>query len=247
MSSHNQTLRHQRKILQLLYENTSLSVREISERLNISCSTVRRNLAALSAMYSNIKKVHGGVEIDAFVSHRNHNRNAVDPHLITRAAGKVTPGDLVYLDSGETALLLAEAICQCSITVVTIDLKIASLMKDFNRTVLIGGSMERNCDFTTGPEALSQLAQYRFDVAFISTNCFDLVHGVTAPHVDNARLKQQVLAHSARKYLIAEGHKFNKFSLHPVAALQDFDAIITDGTIPELTLEMLESCAVTLE
>jgi DeoR/GlpR family transcriptional regulator of sugar metabolism len=201
----------------------------------------------MSAMYPNIKRIHGGVVIDAFISKRNHNRNTIHSRLIEHASSKVKNGDFIYLDSGETALLLAKAICHLNINVVTIDIKIASLMKDFNNTLLVGGNMRRNCDFTTGSVALSQIYNIKFDSAFISTNCFDLVHGVTAPHRDNASLKKLVILNSEKKYLIAEGSKFNKFSLYPVAMLQDFNAIITDDSIPDLTIEMLKFCGVTLE
>ncbi|MGF1870731.1 DeoR/GlpR family DNA-binding transcription regulator [Photobacterium indicum] len=241
MPSHNQTLKHQESIHCLLNERSSLSIQEISEILHVSSSTVRRNVAAMIAMYPNIKRTYGGVTINAFVSNRNQRRDFVSPSLIARAVHKVKKGQTIYLDSGKTALSLAKTLCHMNINIVTIDMNIALFLKDYNQcqTTLIGGTVSNNCEFTAGKIALNQLEYYTFDVAFISTNCFDLVHGVTVPHAINAKTKQLVMHKANEKYLIAEGCKFNKFSFHPVADLVDFDGIITDDSIPKKTIAML--------
>lgn len=241
MPSHKQTLKHREEIHRILNERSSVSIQELSELLYISPSTVRRNVAAMSDMYPNITRTHGGVTIDAFVSSRGGRKSLVPADLVSNATAMINPGDTVYLDSGQTALSVAKSLCEMDINVVTIDINVAFYLKDFQRcnTTLIGGEMTSSCEFTTGDIAMSQLMEYRFDVAFISTNCFDLVHGVTAPHAINAMIKRTVMKKAKRRYLIAEGQKFNKFSFHQVAKLQEFDKVITDGAIPIKTIEML--------
>ncbi|MGF1858805.1 DeoR/GlpR family DNA-binding transcription regulator [Photobacterium profundum] len=243
MPSHNQTLKHQESIHCLLNERSSLSIQEISEMLHVSSSTVRRNVAAMVTMYPNIKRTHGGVSINAFVSNRNQRSDLVSPSLIARAAHKVKNGQTIYLDSGKTALSLAKVLCHMNINIITIDMNIAFFLKDYNQcqTTLIGGVVSNNCEFTTGNVTLNQLEHYIFDIAFISTNCFDLVHGVTAPHAINAKTKQLVMNNTNENYLIAEGSKFNKFSFYPVADLIDFEGVITDHSIPKKTIDMLVS------
>lgn len=249
MPSHNQTLKHRESIHKLLNERSSLSIQEISETLHVSPSTVRRNVAVLAAMYPNINRTHGGVTIDAFVRNRTSRNNSVSPSLIDKSAQKVGNGKKIYLDSGNTALFLAKAICHLDIHIVTIDMNIAFFLKDSNKcqTTMIGGSVSNNCEFTTGKEAIHQIARHDFDVAFISTNCFDLVHGVTAPHAINASIKRFAMNNAKERYLIAEGSKFNKFSFYPVSKLQDFNSVITDGVIPKKTIDMLVSLGVVIE
>ncbi|MGN5139624.1 hypothetical protein ACTG15_16905 [Aeromonas sp. 164P] len=84
-------------------------------------------------------------------------------------------------------------------------------------------------------------------MAFISTNCFDLVHGVTAPHEMNAKIKTFAMGQAKKSHLIACGHKLNKFSFHLVAKLQQFDSVIMDDSIPRKTIDMLLSRGVILE
>ena len=241
MPSHNQTLKHREAIHDILNERSSISIQELSELLYISPSTVRRNVAAMSDLYPNITRTHGGVAIDAFVSSRAKRESNIPSGLVSKAAALVCQGDTVFLDSGQTALSLAKIIGEMDINIVTIDLSVAFYLKDCSRcnTTLIGGEVSNSCEFTTGDKARSQLMDYQFDLAFISTNCFDLVHGVTAPHEINAKIKRTAMLNAKRRYLIAEGNKFNKFSFHHVAKLQEFDRVITDRAIPNKTVDML--------
>lgn len=249
MPSHNQTVKHQEAIHKLLNERSSMSIHELSDELNVSLSTVRRNLSVMAVMYPNIHRTHGQVAIDAFVRDRNQQPTNMSHDIVEKALRNVRVKDKVFLDSGNTAMSLAMALCQLDIHIVTIDVRIALYLKDYNncRTTLIGGDLSASCEFTTGDTTLAQLKEHIFDIAFISTNCFDLVHGVTAPHEMNAKIKTFAMGQAKKSHLIACGHKFNKFSFHPVAKLQQFDSVITDDSIPRKTIDMLLSRGVILE
>lgn len=249
MPSHYQTVKHQEAIHRLLNEHSSVSILELSEKLNVSPSTIRRNVSAMVLMYPNIQRSHGRVSIDAFVRDRYHREDRISDSIIEKALSNVRDGDKVFLDSGNTALSLAMSLCYFNVHIVTLDIRIALYLKDYTHchTTLIGGDISARCEFTTGETTISQLKEHIFDVAFISTNCFDLVHGVTVPHAVNAKTKKFAIGQAKQAHLIAGGHKFNKFSFHTVAKLQQFDSVITDSTIPRKTISMLENCGVIIE
>lgn len=249
MPSHNQTLKHREAIHKLLNEHTSMSIQELSDELNVSPSTVRRNISAMVLMYPNMHRTHGRVSIDAFVRDRKHRTDAISNDIVDKALRKIRLKDKVFLDSGNTSMSLAMELCYFDVHIVTLDIRIALYLKDFTccRTTLIGGDLSTGCEFTTGEVTTCQLKDHVFDVAFISTNCFDLVHGVTAPHEANAKIKALAMVQAKRTHLIAGGHKFNKFSFHPVAKLQEFDSVITDSLIPCKTIDMLISRGVNIE
>lgn len=249
MPSHNQTVKHREAIHKLLNEYTSMSIQELSDELNVSPSTIRRNVSVMVLMYPNMHRTHGQVSIDAFVRDRNHRKDKISNCIVEKALSHVRTKDKVFLDSGNTAMSLAMELCHLDVHIVTLDIRIAFYLKDFTccRATLIGGDLSSGCEFTTGEIAISQLKEHIFDVAFISTNCFDLVHGVTAPHELNAKIKAFAMGQAKETYLIASGHKFNKFSFHQVAKLQEYDSIITEDSIPRKTIDMLVCSGVVIE
>ena len=102
-------------ILRQLQENGAVSVTELTEQLNTSESTIRRDLLALDRM-GKLHRVHGGAtqtnrqfllsedDIEEKIS-----KNIDEKRLIARyAAEQVQPGDFVFLDAGTTTLLMLD-------------------------------------------------------------------------------------------------------------------------------------------
>ncbi|MGL6122728.1 MAG: DeoR family transcriptional regulator, partial [Shewanella sp.] len=107
MSSHNQTVKHQEAIHRLLNERSSMSIQELSDELNVSPSTIRRNVSAMVLMYPNMHRTHGEISIDAFVRDRNHREDRISSYIVDKALSNVRVKDKVFLDSGNTAMSLA--------------------------------------------------------------------------------------------------------------------------------------------
>ena len=95
------------RILNIVEEKKSVTVTELTELLDTSESTIRRDLNALDAN-GQLTKVHGGAILktmaystkdDNVVSRKEKNRDAKNK-IAKYAAEQIAPGDFVYLDAG---------------------------------------------------------------------------------------------------------------------------------------------------
>ncbi|MBQ1596309.1 MAG: DeoR/GlpR transcriptional regulator, partial [Clostridia bacterium] len=102
-------------ILRQLQEKGAVSVAELTEQLNTSESTIRRDLLALDRM-GKLHRVHGGATQTnrQFLQSEDNieekiSKNMAEKRLIAQyAAEQIQPGDFVFLDAGSTTLLMID-------------------------------------------------------------------------------------------------------------------------------------------
>ena len=208
-------------ILRQLQENGAVSVTELTEQLNTSESTIRRDLLALDRM-GKLHRVHGGAtqtnrqfllsedDIEEKIS-----KNIDEKRLIAQyAAEQVQPGDFVFLDAGTTTLLM-------------LDYMARELARRGFRAIILGGELKAVTEAVVGLAAAQNLNQYNFSKAFIGTNGVSAKYGYTTPDTDEAFLKSAAIDRSFVSYVLADSSKFGKVSTVTFGTLNS-SAIITD-------------------
>lgn len=106
-------------ILKMVEEKRAVTVSELTEALNSSESTIRRDLAALDNI-GKLNKVHGGATaIDVFYSTKDddvsirQSRNTEQKNAIGKyAASLIQENDFVYIDAGTTTEALINYITE---------------------------------------------------------------------------------------------------------------------------------------
>ena len=113
-------------ILGIVNDEGSATVGDLAERIGISESTIRRDLAQL-ADAGKLNKVHGGavaldaedVQHDVPVAERSA-KNVAQKRAIAQAAARlVGPQDFVYLDAGSSVDLLVDCLDEMRATYAT--------------------------------------------------------------------------------------------------------------------------------
>jgi DeoR/GlpR family transcriptional regulator of sugar metabolism len=98
----------QAKIVDLLREKSFLDLRTLTERLDVSVATVRRDLGELEEL-GLLRRTHGGavsvnqVALDATNAARLVWKQAEKAAIADVVAGMVVDGDTVLLDAGTTS------------------------------------------------------------------------------------------------------------------------------------------------
>lgn len=228
-------------ILQLLQENESVSVSDLSARFSVSNETIRRDLDKLCTMDSRICRAHGGAYMAV--------PNTDPPYQLRRVSlieGKkrmaaacfplIASGDCIMIDCSTTALQLIELLTKSSgkYTVITngfdVIQEVASC-KNIN-LVCIGGQFDYvSCSFV-GNTALSVLSVYHADKCFISCSGISSDFGITDNSEDQAAIRRLMLQHSSTRILLADASKFDKSKTHSIGKLCDIDYLYTD-VLPE--------------
>ena len=186
------------KILELLTKQDTVTVGELSQGLETSESTIRRDLVTLDKM-GKVKKVHGGAAAIHRVSTvfeedvtTKSALNVTEKEAIGRvAAGLVTNDDFVFIDAGTTTAAMIDFIYDnVRATFVTNGIVHAKkLIQKGLKAYIIGGQIKLTTEAVVGTEAINNLRKYNFTKTFIGTNGISVKGGYSTPDVEEAAVK----------------------------------------------------------
>lgn len=234
--------RHQ-KILELLKQRLTVQLEDLARELNVSTSTVRRDLEVLEEQ-GYAKRTHGGA---IYIGGEAQSPHGISGQTLTErmdeaiaakmaigalAASLVKPQMTVLMDGGSTVIYAARQITARPLQVVTDSLAIATLFHDDDQveTLLIGGSLYPRTGITIGPIATGTLAELHADLLLFS------LYGILGDSVYNvnigmAEVEQAMLRQATRCALLMDSSKFGRKSLARVCGIDELDHIITDSNI----------------
>jgi len=228
------TEERQQRILKLLEEQSAITVTELTEFLDASESTIRRDLNALHKM-GKLVKVHGGA------TSVENNMASIEYDMTTKAgiamtekkkiaqyaASLIEKDDFVFIDAGSTTEWMIDFINEPA-EFVTNGLNHArKLSKKGYRVHVLGGEYKMSTEAIIGVEALRSLGLYHFTKAFMGVNGISLKCGYSTPDTQEAYVKRAVIKRAREAFILADHSKFNLISRVTFSALGDAQ-IITD-------------------
>jgi len=223
------------KILQMIEEKRAVTVAELSEALNISESTIRRDLTTLHNS-GKLKKVHGGATAiggnfatrDYDVQMREDHYREEKKRIGRFAAALIERNDFVYIDAGTSTEAMVDAITEPGAVYVTNGISLAKkLVQKGCRTIIVGGEIKPITDAVVGTEAQSFLGKYHFTKGFFGTNGVDMSAGFSTPDPTEAQVKHEALVRSKAAYILADPSKFNQIAPISFGNLEDGEIITT--------------------
>lgn len=228
----------QNEILRRLKEEKRAVVSVLAKELYVSEATIRRDLAEMHSM-GLIERSHGGAllpenseEISIFFR-MEKNANEKE-RAATKALPYIPPFKSLFIDSSSTALALAERIDLNYKTVVTNNLQTAiQLSKKPNvNLILLGGSVHFNTNSATGSWTVRQLDDFRFDL-MISSCAAILNDAAFERSLDQKELKRAAFERCKKHMLLVDHTKFEGNGTYRLAALSEYDLVVTDAPPPE--------------
>lgn len=237
----------QEKLLHMLEKESSMKVSELSERLNSSMMTIRRDLDFLEEN-GIVKRYHGGVVLtkqDIYqpsfferIEERNEEKNAI----AAEAVKLIKPGSIVFFDAGTTPLAVVEQLPDdIEFTAITTGLLTAVGLcnKPGINVVNIGGNIHHSSYSSISYNAVDMIRQFRADMAFISTKSITIPEGTCEAQLPLIEIKKTIVEVSDQVILLATSNKFESKSMCRAIAMEDIDLIITDDRIDKKYLDQL--------
>jgi DeoR/GlpR family transcriptional regulator of sugar metabolism len=237
-----------REIVELVTTHDGQSVAELTERLDVSESTVRRDLRDL-ADRDLIERTHGGaVPVTNVGSEPTFDQKVVQGidskrAIGTRAATEIQGGQVVFFDSGTTTFQITRAAPKDGsfVGVTNSPLLAMELGKDEGIVEVTGGSFRQESMGLVGPVAEEYVRSSNFDLAFVGTNGLDEDGAFSVPVEVEASLKREVIANAAQTHVVAEIDKFGERNFRQFATLDDVDAVVVDGRPPDRYHDLFEA------
>ncbi len=233
-------------ILQSLGENVR-TIAELSEELEVSEATVRRDLQSLESQ-GKIKRVHGGAIRTKFprtepVFTEKASLHAAEKSRIAELALEfIEDSDTIYLDGGSTIQALAKLLHQRrNLTIVTNSLMAAAdLMESGHKLVLVGGEFRPLSRTLVGPLTSHIINTIHIDKAFLGTIGFSADDGISTTDANEAYTKEQIMRRAGKVLLLVDSSKIGVPSFAVSGSLKDIDIIITDQGIAAKYVRQLE-------
>ncbi len=243
-----------KKILEILKEQKRVKVHDLSEALNTSMVTIRKDLIMLEGKRLLFRN-HGGASLESpYVNDRSVSEkefiNASEKAAIGQQAAKMIDEDqYIILASGTTILAMAEYINpQEKLTVVTSALNVAlKLSQKKNIEVLqLGGYIRPNSYSVIGHYSEMILKETVCSKLFLGVDGLDLKYGLTTSNSLEAHLNKNMISSAKEVFVLVDSTKFGKKSFGLICGLDQVDHIITDNRIDKDTAKEIRSLGIDL-
>lgn len=228
-------------IVNRLNVRPSISIQELSKEMDVSFSTVQRDLRKLENE-GRVERSRGGAisnHVASILSDRNEvsvlekiHMNEDAKEIIAKEAAKyIKDGDCIFLDSGTTIAYLVPYIMGKDITIVTNSIYLQRKLIGCKANVFVlGGMYNTKFDVTMGAITVAELENLQFTRAFLSMSGMDIKEKeLYCTDADIAHIKRMVLSRSKKVYALLDHTKFAIKAMHVAAKTNEFDAIFTDA------------------
>lgn len=236
-------------ILEEVRRSGGVRVSDLTELLQVSDMTIRRDLDVL-AESGLVEKVHGGAtavgERSTFEPgfEAKSFRERVEKEAIAElAATLVRPGSAIGLNAGTTTWALARRLGEVpNLTVVTNSIQVAGVFHQHDRgdqTVVLTGGLRTPSDALVGPVAIGSIRSLNLDVVFMGVHGIDPRRGFSTPNLMEAEANR-ALAEAARRVVVVADHtKWGVIGLCSILDLDQADVLVTDAGLGEEARELL--------
>jgi DeoR family deoxyribose operon repressor len=233
-------------VMQLLKENGTMLVSDMSEHLDVSLMTIRRDLDELrsnglvvrgfgkASLAKNISASYENIENTYTLDDEKGKMIDEKRRIGKLAAELIEPGDVIILDNGSTTDQMVEHLQNIGdLTVACSNLNIARKLCGLaNIKLLLAGGYYHPTDFIfESAQGVQFLQEIRATKAFISASGVHDKLGLTCAHAYEAAIKQTMIHSSLKKILLVDSTKFGMIKTSLFAQLGDISTIITDTGI----------------
>lgn len=227
-------IERQNIILEILNEEKKVRSRELSERLNVSEDTIRRDLKELDEQKL-IKRVHSGALcIGPPITSFNY-RTKINQHekktLATKAISLLREDTVILVDGSTTNQHVIAALpVDFTATIITNSPPIACALENHMniKVIFIGGVLYNNSMITVGDAAIQSLEKLRVDTYLMGIYNINIDDGLSVPTFEEANLKRKMISISTEVIGIVTNDKFETVSNYIISNSNCLNYLITD-------------------
>lgn len=224
------------KILEILTQENKIEVSVLSELLNVSQVTIRKDLDALESK-GIVKREHGFAllcstdDINGRIAYHYEYKKKI----AAKAAELVQDNDIVMIESGSCCALLAECLAETKkdLTLVTNSAFIADFIrrKSNFQIILLGGIYQQDAQVMVGPMVSQCAENFLVDLFFIGTDGYDSRVGFTNRDQMRAQAVRDMAKQAEQVIILTESDKLTKHGIVPLNLKNKIKAVITDNEL----------------
>lgn len=230
----------QKNIIQILEREGEVTIKALSERLDVSEMTIHRDADVLEKQRSLFKKRGALVHIENSDRDTTGDYSTEKRAIGLKAASLIEDGQSVIFDNSTTAM-------ECSrffdptkkYTFYTTGMETAAVLSGYEKSILYcsGGYYFHVSRGFVGAQAEAFVRSVSADVCIIGASGVSIDGGITTPYPMHTTLQKAIIDAAKKKILLCDHSKFDKTAMEKICDLRDIDMIVTDGAILAETYE----------
>ena len=233
------TVERRDSIIKIIQSNGKVRVDSLSEKFDVSTVTIRNDLDFLEKK-GILHRTHGGALIrknvyeDPTLEEKQKLFQSEKQRIGEKAIEMINDGDSILLDSGTTAMEVAQRLSgKKNLTIMTNAINIALKLGSFEdlNVMLTGGVLRKESFSLVGPEAEATISNYFFDKLFLGVDGLEIKNGLTTPNPMEAQLNRTMVERAQQVIAIADSSKFGRHSFSYICDVDVISTIITDKKI----------------
>jgi DeoR family transcriptional regulator of aga operon len=241
-------------ILSELEKEGFIRVQELSERLEVSEVTIRKDLKELESRKLLFRSHGSASPLSSLINDRHIDEKAkvqVEEKIRIGAAANqlLKHDDRIIIASGTTLLTFAQQITITDpLTVITSSVNVALTLfyKPNVEVIQLGGTMRKSSASVIGPNAESFLSELMCNKLFIGVDGIDLDFGLTTSNIGEAHLNQYMINAAQEVIILADSSKFGKRGFGKICDFNKIHHIITDKNAPQSAVQIIREKGITV-
>lgn len=236
--------KRQSQILDLLTQNKKLKVTELSEILNVSQVTIRKDLSALEDS-GIIVREHGYAKLNESddINNRLAYHYDIKQKIAEKAVESIEDGETVMIESGSCCALVALEIAKTKkdVTLITNSAFIADYIRKTGnvRIILLGGEYQEESQVMVGPITRKCAEGFFVDKLFVGTDGFTKETGFTGNDYMRSEAVKDMAKQASNVIIVTDSVKFQQKGVVSLLDTKKVSYVYTDSNIPEETEEYL--------
>ena len=242
-------LERQKKIIEILNNDGSVLVSKLSEELDVTEETIRRDLEKLEKQEALIRTHGGAIPVDENVyelslEKRKSTNTSAKERLAQEAAKFIKPWDTIFLDASTTTFYMAKEIKKIqNVTVITNSIRVInelSGLKDI-KVIGIGGLLSQNQSFVGSlAEDIIKNNYFANKMFFSSKGVMEEDTWVLESNEQECAIKQKMIDNSTERYYICDSSKVGRVGFVKLTPFSKINYFISNYKPSEKWMEKFE-------
>lgn len=236
--------KRQSQILDLLTQNKKLKVTELSDVLNVSQVTIRKDLSALEES-GIIVREHGYAKLNESddINNRLAYHYDIKQKIAEKTVESIEDGETVMIESGSCCALVALEIAKTKkdVTLITNSAFIADYIRKTGnvRIILLGGEYQEESQVMVGPITRKCAEGFFVDKLFVGTDGFTRETGFTGNDYMRSEAVKDMAKQASNVIVVTDSVKFQQKGVVSLLDTKKVSYVYTDSNIPKETEEYL--------
>ncbi len=243
--------KRQQAVLKILKEQKTIDVESVSQKLNVSPTTIRRDLQMFEKQHIVVRFYGGAKLIEETLQEEDGSQAQSSALLIdgdqkhaiaSYAATLIEEGDIIFTNSSSTALLLLDYIRNKRVVIVTNNGNVLGYPKDPQVDVILtGGEVYKLKQSMVGEFALHTLTKISANKAFIGVGGISASSGITTSVLPETAVNEMMMKRCQACYILAPIRKIGRNHNFLSGSIEDVNTLITCKGADETELEKLRA------